>query len=111
MDTIFDLESISRKGDSYFARFQKETTREVSVTLPVYTGGVDARGRLLVSQTLRSVHTANRKRTEDGLIPLTKEEAMEMRDMLVTYDMVGGFENLAAEDSDKSRWIIRVKRI
>ncbi len=74
--TIANLDSISRKGDVYTARYEWEEEYTVQFANKVYTNNIGMNGKLGVSKVYNKLHPVTKSRTVVDLVEITKDEAV-----------------------------------
>lgn len=105
MQTIQNLSSISRDGEQYFACYNWQEAREVTVSLPVYTGGLTPRGTPAVSRTFRATSVVQRVREVGERVQISCEQARELFELAVLH----GLTNSRPEDLGDKKWVARIR--
>ena len=73
--TVQNLDSITRNGSEFTARYKWEEEVETQYALPVYTGNLSPKGTIAKSRTLRKLSKVTRKVSRWEDVEIGEDEA------------------------------------
>lgn len=105
MQNLHKLTSISRDGDQYFVCYNWQEVNNVTISLPVYTGGLTPRGAPAVSRTFCATSVVKRVRDAGERVRISCEQARELFELAVMY----GLTNPRPENLGDKKWVARIR--
>jgi hypothetical protein len=100
------LESVTRNGDIFTARYEWQEEITGFIAVPVYTGNVSINGKLNTSRTLKDLRPTVRKQRREEIKTISRDEAVHVVNAAKITDMLTGIERF---DDEGKRWVARFK--